>query len=327
MKKFYLFGAVALASVTMLLTSCGNGDPKPITEKQILTEVNQLLADEAQAELYAEIAVGTYECNDPMTRLLLAKLEVAGLIDYDVTRYAWWEKAKRTYKKAYTVYNWWWPETHYKTVTGTSYDFEDHYIVDVKLTRRGEKIAIDTRPEAKEKVDADLISKAIDNSEYKWEQADLAETWENIPNPFIEKKESKTVAKADKSEAKKETRKVKEAVEDPQDDPTIRRDSLQHVAYMNVDETKQIKYLKVGVVKAVKARNIQIINNYDGLTAVAEVILDTEDATDAGRILKGFEDGQKTLKHAEFKYFTDKGWVLKESDIIEKAPEAKPAKK
>lgn len=315
MKKFYLLGAVVLASVAMLLTSCGNGNPKPITEKQILSKVNQLLVDEAQAELYAEIAVGTYECNDPMTRLLLAKLEVAGLINYDVTRYAWWEKAKRTYKKAYTVYNWWWPETRYKTVTGTSYDFEDHYIVDVKLTRKGERIAVDTRPEAKEKVDADLISKVVDSSEYEWEQADLAETWEEIPNPFIEKKESKTTAKSTKPETKKETRKVKETVADPQDDPTIRRDSLQHVAYMNIDETKQIKYLKVGVVKAVKARNIQIINNHDGLTATAEVILETEDATDAGRILEGFEDGQKTLEKVEFTYYTDKGWVLNESKI------------
>lgn len=329
MKKIYLIGAAALAAVSMLVSSCGNSEPKPITEKAIVEQVNQLLADEAESELYSEIAVGTYECNDPMTRLLLAKLEVAGLIDYEVTRYAWWEKAKRSYKKAYTVYyGWWGYETRYKTVSGTSYDFEDHYIVTVELTRKGQKLAVDTRPEPVQKVDEDLVSETFDASAYKWEQADLSETWENIPNPFLEKKESKTTTKTtNKPEAKKE-RKVKEAVEAyPKDDPTIRRDSLQHVAYMNIDENKQLKYLKVGVIKAIKARNIQVLNNYDGLTAVAQVILDTEEATDAGRILKGFEDGQKTLMNVEFRYFIDKGWVLVDSEQVEVKPEDDAAKK
>ena len=47
------------------------------------------------------------------------------------------------------------------------------------------------------------------------------------------------------------------------------------------------------------------------LTAVAEVIYETEDATDAGRILIGFEDGQKSAKEVQFTYYYDKGWVLK----------------
>ena len=110
MKRFYLFGAVTLASVSMLLTSCGNSEPKPLSTKDIVKEVNQKLVDDAKAELFTEVAVGTYECNDPMSRQFLAKLEVAGLIEYDVTRYAWWEKSKKSYKKAYTVtrgYGWW----------------------------------------------------------------------------------------------------------------------------------------------------------------------------------------------------------------------------
>ena len=44
------------------------------------------------------------------------------------------------------------------------------------------------------------------------------------------------------------------------------------------------------------------------------MILETEDATDAGRILEGFEDGQKSLINVEFIYYTDKGWVLTSSN-------------
>ena len=83
---------------------------------------------------------------------------------------------------------------------------------------------------------------------------------------------------------------------------------------LNIDENKQVKYLKAGAIKAIKARNIQILEGGDGLTAVAEVILETEDATDAGRILEGFEDGQKSLMQVQFTYYTDKGWVLTSSN-------------
>lgn len=317
MKRFYLFGAVALASVSMLLSSCGSSEPKPLSTKAIVKEVNQKLADDAKSELYAAVAVGTYECNDPMQRQYLAKLEVAGLIDYNVTRYAWWEKSKKAYKKAYKVtrgYGWWsYTETEYRWVNGTSYEFEDHYVVNVSLTRKGERLAVESRPEAKAQIDEDLVSKEVNTAEYKWNQVDLDESWEYIPNPFLEKKEAKAdkpakVAKSDK----KEVAKPKETLKDSDDDPTIRIDSLQYKAYMNIDDDKQVKYLKAGTIKAVKARNVQL-RDYNGeLTTVAQVIFETEDATDAGRILEGFEDGQKSAKSVEFTYYYDKGWVLKE---------------
>ena len=222
---------------------------------------------------------------------------------------------KKAYKKAYTVtkgYGWWtYQDTEYKWVKGTSYDFEDHYVVSVSLTRKGERLVVDELPKPQEKVDEDLISKAIDTDAYKWEQADLSEDWEYIPNPFLEKKEVKAdkPAKATKAD-KKETAKPKEALKSSENDPTIRIDSLQYKAYMNVDENKQVKFLKAGVIKAVKARNVQLRDYNGDLSTVAEVIFETEDATDAGRILAGFEDGQKSAKKVEFTYFYDKGWVL-----------------
>lgn len=314
MKRFHLIGAVALASVSMLLVSCGNSEPKPISAKAIVKEVNQKLVDDAQGELFAEIAVGTYECNDPIAREYLAKLEVAGLIEYDITRYAWWEKSKKAYKKAYKVirgYGWWsYEDIEYKWVSGTAYDFEDHYVVDVKLTKKGERLAVDARPEPKPQVDEDLVSKEVDYSKYAWNQVDLEEAWEDIPNPFIEKKEPKE-HKAAKEKAQSK-RKPKEVLKESKNDPTIRIDSLQYKHYMEIDEVKEVKYLRAGEVKAIKARNIQLIEKDGVLTAAAEVIYETEDATDAGRILIGFENGQKSAKDVVFTYYYDKGWVLKE---------------
>lgn len=314
MKRFHLIGAVALASVSMLLVSCGNSEPKPISAKAIVKEVNQKLVDDAQGELFAEIAVGTYECNDPIAREYLAKLEVAGLIEYDITRYAWWEKSKKAYKKAYKVirgYGWWsYEDIEYKWVSGTAYDFEDHYVVDVKLTKKGERLAVDARPEPKPQVDEDLVSKEVDYSKYAWNQVDLEEAWEDIPNPFIEKKEPKE-PKAAKEKAQSK-RKPKEVLKESKNDPTIRIDSLQYKHYMEIDEVKEVKYLRAGEVKAIKARNIQLIEKDGVLTAAAEVIYETEDATDAGRILIGFENGQKSAKDVVFTYYYDKGWVLKE---------------
>lgn len=314
MKRFHLIGAVALASVSMLLVSCGNSEPKPISAKAIVKEVNQKLVDDAQGELFAEIAVGTYECNDPIAREYLAKLEVAGLIEYDITRYAWWEKSKKAYKKAYKVirgYGWWsYEDIEYKWVSGTAYDFEDHYVVDVKLTKKGERLAVDARPEPKPQVDEDLVSEEVDYSKYAWNQVDLEEAWEDIPNPFIEKKEPKEPKPAkEKAQSK---RKPKEVLKESKNDPTIRIDSLQYKHYMEIDEVKEVKYLRAGEVKAIKARNIQLIEKDGILTAAAEVIYETEDATDAGRILIGFENGQKSAKDVVFTYYYDKGWVLKE---------------
>ena len=314
MKRFHLIGAVALASVSMLLVSCGNSEPKPISAKAIVKEVNQKLVDDAQGELFAEIAVGTYECNDPIAREYLAKLEVAGLIEYDITRYAWWEKSKKAYKKAYKVirgYGWWsYEDIEYKWVSGTAYDFEDHYVVDVKLTNKGERLEVDARPEPKPQVDEDLVSEEVDYSKYAWNQVDLEEAWEDIPNPFIEKKEPKEPKPAkEKAQSK---RKPKEVLKESKNDPTIRIDSLQYKHYMEIDEVKEVKYLRAGEVKAIKARNIQLIEKDGVLTAAAEVIYETEDATDAGRILIGFENGQKSAKDVVFTYYYDKGWVLKE---------------
>lgn len=320
MKRIHLLGAVALASVSMLLASCGDSEPKPITAKAIVKEANKQLIADAESEVYTEVKVGTYESYSYSERQTLAQLEVAGIINYEVTRYAWWEKSLKSYRKAYKVtrgYGWWsYEDTEYKTVKGTSYDFEDHYVVSVSLTKKGERLAVAELPEPAVVVDKDLVSKEINPDNYKWNKVDLSENWEDIPNPFLDPKEPEAPApeepktpKAPKGPKDPESPKTTNKTEK---NPTVRIDSLKYEAYNNLVLESEIKYLKAGEVKAIKARNIQILNDNGALTATAEVIYETTDATDAGRILIGYEDGQRNAKDAEFVYYYDKGWVLKD---------------
>ena len=69
------------------------------------------------------------------------------------------------------------------------------------------------------------------------------------------------------------------------DDNIDRNDEEQFLKYHAVNIDQQSVYIKAYELEAVKARNIQIYEE-DGITrARAEVIISTEDVTDAGRIL------------------------------------------
>ena len=138
MKAIKLFGAIALA--TAFLVGC-NSNPEKISSKLILKQVNQELAANAADENYTYLQIGTFECNSPSQREIYAKLDVAGIVKYKVTRYAWWEKSIKEYRQPYKVtrnYGWWtYEDTEYRWVKGPAYDFEDHYVVKVSLTGKG----------------------------------------------------------------------------------------------------------------------------------------------------------------------------------------------
>ncbi len=132
-----------------------------ISEKTVLKAVNRLLEEKAISEKFEVLTVGSYECNDEATRLTLRKLKAAGLLDYKVERYAWWEKGSKRVREQYQVTrsNGWWsyPQTEYRTVNKTTYDFEDHYFVDVALTRAGKSLVVDKVPTPKdEEEDEDM---------------------------------------------------------------------------------------------------------------------------------------------------------------------------
>lgn len=313
MKAIKLFGAIALA--TAFLVGC-NSNPEKISSKLILKQVNQELAANAVDEKYTYLQIGTFECDSPSQREVYAKLDVAGIVKYKVTRYAWWEKSIKEYRQPYKVtrsYGWWtYEDTEYRWVKGPAYDFEDHYVVTVSLTGKGKGLVTEPK-ELAENRDPDLVEPEVDPASYKWNKKDLSENWEYIPNPFLEPEKEEPAPEETPVETPAEPESEEVYVEEtpePEVDPTVRIDSLKYEAYNKLEfETTEV-CLKVGNIKATKARNILVTNENGILKATAEVIIETQNATDAGRILEGFENGRKHLKEVDLIYYLDKGWTL-----------------
>ena len=321
MKKHCIWAVVALGFAAAI--SMGWTDSQELTTKTIVKQYNAMLAQEGEAEVFADIRVGTYECNSSYERLILAQLDAAGLIDYDVTRYAWWEKEDVKRQKPYYVkelrgswyYSWTETVTKYKWVEETVYTFEDHYVVNVKLTLAGKKLVADI-PEVEEELDKDLISKEVDPETYKWNKKDLSEEWPYIPNPFLKPEPEETTPEEEPAPEPEETTPVyidelEEEVEVTDTEDKVERiEAQQYEAYNALSLDSEIVTLKAGTVKAIKARNILLVEA-DGIqTAEAEVITETCNATDAGRILVGFENGERDLDEVTLIYYLDKGWVL-----------------
>ena len=318
MKTLFKLSVLALAG--SMLLSCVSS-PNRISAGDIVRQYNKLLKNEAIHEHFVDLQVGTYEMNDPAERLTLRQLEAAGLVTYDVTRYPWWEKTFRNYRKAVPVTRYYWgyayQEEEYRTVKENVYNFEDHYVVNVNLTRKGKSLVVDERPEPLFEEDKDLVQPEIDPDKYAWNKTDLSENWPEIENPFIQKD-----APADP--AVQVTDPVEPPVEKPEaapatpaaapQDQTERIDAKQYEAYHALSLSSESVILKAFGVKAVKARNIQISTENGVPTATAEVILTTSGTTDAGRIIEGVENGFKHLVPVTLTYYQDKGWVLDEED-------------
>lgn len=290
--------------VVGLLSGCRQTD-KTVPGNLILRQVNARLKASASDQLISAIEVGTYECNDASERLNLRKLQAAGYITYDVKRYVWWEKSKITKKRPYEVthgYYFTWTETKYRSVQVDDYSFCDHYIVDVALTAAGQELVLEKLPEIKANVDEDMIQPLVNDSLYVWNQTDLSEDWPVIPNPFLPAPKEDDATKM--QTAPKETR--SNQTKEPE---VVRIDSLQYKAYDHLSLDSRIVFLNAGIRRAVKARNIQRVDN-GIVTANAEVIVETMKVTDAGRILLGIENGEKTLEEVTMVYYQDKGWIL-----------------
>ena len=180
----------------LLAISCSRPSSDSISEKFIVKQANKQLEMNVENCDYGYITVGEYECNDDSDREELRMLEAAGLITYDVVRYAWWEKTLVNRKEPHNVdyyYTWSgayaYTKTEYRTVKKTDYNFFDHYIVKVALTDKGEKYVVEDIPDPVEDIDEDMVEKEVDPSTYAWNQADLSEEWPYISNPFIVVKE------------------------------------------------------------------------------------------------------------------------------------------
>ena len=314
MKKINYFAYAIMVVAMLCVSSCSSPSPNEISEKEILEQINQNLEDFAKNIHFTTLKIGTYECNEEYERTALRKLAKAKIVDYNVTRYAWWEHYAKNVKEAYKVKrgNGWYSyyDTEYRNVKKDVYDFQDHYVVDVKLTKSGKRIMEENLPQPKEKVDKDMIQPEINFEKYSWYNLE-SEKWNEIKNPFINETPVTNTTKEDIIQ--KEAKKEQEYTENTSSNtPKIeRKDEAQYKKYNALNFNSQVVYLETYRIKAAKARNIQILTNSDGeRKAVAEVILKTYDVTDAGRIFEKMENDKKIQIRVKLTFYQDKGWVL-----------------
>ena len=160
MKTLKTLAAIAFAAPLIVSGCIGGSSPDKLSSGKIVKQYNDALEKNAKNVEFVPFSVGTYECDSPGDRHTLRAFEAAGLVKYDVKRYAWWEKSKKSVKKAYKVtrgYGWYtYTDTEYKWVKTDAYDFEDHYIVDIALTDKGKKLFVDVLPGPEETVDKDM---------------------------------------------------------------------------------------------------------------------------------------------------------------------------
>lgn len=322
MKKNFAYIAMVVAVLLVgisYISCCDSADA--ISQRTIVNQVNDALENQAANIVYLPIEVGTYECEYDNYRLYLRKLENAGLLEYDVTRYAWWEREVRSVRESYRVWHesYWYGgyyDTEYRWVNKTFYNFEDHYVVTATLTKSGQKICVDELPEPIEQVDEDLEQPEVNPDDYSWNKADLSESWPEIYNPFIERP-----AEADVDEVvaceESDDYDYDDCEENEAQDNIDRNDEEQFLQYHAVEMNEKCVYIKAFEVEAIKARNIQIFE-VDGFTrARAEVILSTCNVTDAGRILVDCEDDMRSSREVTLTYYVDRGWVLDDIDFSE----------
>lgn len=93
-----------------------------------------------------------------------------------------------------------------------------------------------------------------------------------------------------------------------------RIDSLQYQAYSNRSEASENVYMRACKIKAVKARNIQLLEQGGVKKISAQVILKIDDVSDVGRIISHVENGIKELIDVKLIHYIDKGWVVEEDD-------------
>ena len=308
MRKLKVYSMLAVFAAVSVLTSCTFHSPDEISSRDITKEYNRVIEEQVANMVTVPVMIGKYECNDDGERYALRELEAAGLITYDVERLAWWEKAFKSVKHTYTAYEsygWYsYPVEKSYWDKKESYDFEDHYIVTVALTDKGKKLVVEEFPTPEG--DKDMKQPEFDPAEYAWNKADLSEEWPYIENPFIKKEK-----KEEKTQTPVQEEPIAEVKEDVSDSKVERIDAEKYKKYKAFTPEFEWVALLAYKTEAVKARKIQIAKQENGISkATAEVIVETVDVSDAGRIKCYVEEGQKMLYKVALTYYLDKGWVL-----------------
>lgn len=291
--------------------------PNKIAKGTIEDAVEDFLKKNKFDQFYTVIETGYYELNSKYARETLAKLKAAGIIDYNVERFAWWNKHLQAGLSWGGYYG-------YK-----EYFYEEHFMVNVSLTDKGKKIVVDSIPLPKSFVDEDMKQPEIDLSKFP-ESNYKKEKWPEIPCPEAEdgaSNEQEEIICDAGSEDSYEYTNLHNLFDEIEDDNISIKEN-EREAYLSLDiETKTQYELKKekensrkAVVKssALKVDKVRYVRTYidpqTGIAmATAEVIVKTIDVTAAGRVMDGKFEGTKQCAPVIFAYFDDKGWMLQNS--------------
>ncbi|MBR1414448.1 MAG: hypothetical protein IJ570_01105 [Prevotella sp.] len=299
---------LGMAMTMQVFTSCSQ-DPNKLPTGVVEDLVEELLEESGQEQSFVNIPVGTFELNDQHARAMLMKLQAAGVVNYKVDRYAWWNKTLEIHN-----YYQWYNSTH-ERIGNTYYDFEEHFVVTVSLTEEAKKYQVDSIPQPKQKEDEDMKQPDVNPDQFPENNIRLTEEWPYIPNPENPVRENKDKVTVDLSQPIEED-------EDPgceteEDYDTAQRLSLDIETSMNYEEVSQrfnqeIVYLKSSKLKVKKARFVQVYDspNTGRRCGSAEVIVEMKDVTPAGRVLGSKYDGIRFCSPVEVVYYADKGWIL-----------------
>lgn len=318
MKKVLLFGTTILA---LIITSCSSQTRDNLPSDVVKEAVEEQMKLNMLDQSYTRLQTGYFECNNEDNRIILAKLAAAGVIEYKVERFAWWKKHLYAGNSFGTFYG------------GTSYKFEEHFMVSVKLTEEGKKFVVDSIPTPEKLIDEDLKQPEIDLTKLP-ENNFVAEQWPDIPCP--ENKDA--VKNQTPADSEKTVEQVAQrsnlndifATNTPKEEPNTEQSS-----WVSLDVDTELKYLaateKVNIESVIMkssalevddVRFIQTFSHPENRAnyALAEVIAKTTDVTPAGRIIDQKYEGTKLCATVIFEYFNDKGWVLRADKDLKFSP-------
>ena len=337
---------VVACATLFVMSSCGDKSDKISSD-----EISDLFNKETESlkidKEYVEIDTGYYELNCPEARLVLEKLASAGVITYNVERFAWWEECMTI--KQWTIVKV--EDTYYEGEdyllssrdiygkdTVPEYTYHEHFMVDVRIAEKYKNMIKDTTVVVEEY--ADMVMPKYDPKNWPQDTLLTTENWPVLtepkaPQPPHVRKEIKRPPEAPVVKKEEKEEKRQERVDTPKQDVNTpvrypicnAMDKATEEKFITAKskESKASVKLLAFAIKAVKARNIQIINKEDGSRgAKAQLVLNTADVTPQGHILfNNVINGVSDTLDVKLTYYLDKGWTL---DTFEYSHEAINAK-
>ncbi len=289
MKKLSIVLLAVLSA--MCFVSCGGGadDFGKSTAKKLFKKE---AVRQHQLEDAATVPTGYFECNDGDIRYKLRQLAANEIITYSCDVVKKMERVKRTRRvQAGYYYRYWTTESYWAN------EEVNTYFVKVALTEKGKKLVVEEK-----EVEPDEDTKDM--------KKDMEIDYSKYPESSVNVNEFPS---QDAAEEYAETEIAEEAEEEHieademQPDVPLRADGGQsdYDKAKAKENTVEVN-LKAYELKVVKARNVRKTGDY---TASAEILLEYENVTPVGRIIRGVYDGQRILvESVDYTYFEDKGW-------------------